>query len=141
LHVGGGSASARDGLVTNLVHCDDGNSATVSSVKANMTPATEASRVGSLGFNAPSPFVGDDGASTTVLHYRFGRYVARAPDESGVGPEVAKDLIASVPRVPLLPVDSSFGETKNIDVVADHALADVLKVDKVVLGGDLVWIV
>jgi hypothetical protein len=40
-----------------------------------------------------------------------------------------------------LPIDTCLGETEDINVMRKHALADVLKVNKIILGRDSVRIV
>ncbi len=57
-----------------------------------------------------------------------------------MGPKIFECLGASVVWVTLLPVDSRFRETEDVDVVCEHALAEVLKIYKIVLGGDTVGI-
>jgi hypothetical protein len=40
----------------------------------------------------------------------------------------------------LLPIDTGFRESPYVDIMCEHALTDVLKIKKVILGRDLVRI-
>jgi hypothetical protein len=58
-----------------------------------------------------------------------------------VRPEVPEDLIASISGTTELPIDTCLGEAEDINVMRKHALADALKVNKIILGRDSVRIV
>jgi hypothetical protein len=55
--------------------------------------------------------------------------------------EVFQDGVATVADEGLFPVKAGFGETLDVDVVGHHSLADVLKINEIILSRDFVWVV
>jgi hypothetical protein len=106
----------------------------------NIAPATEAVRIRTLSCETTRPLSCDACASAAELERSVAGDIAGGRDESRVTPEVIEDLAAAIARTVLLPIDSSFGEAKDVDVVRGEVLAEVFEIGEVFSSRDSVRI-
>jgi hypothetical protein len=115
-----------------LVHSGDENLAPVLAVDTDVAPSSEAVRVHALFNYSTSPFAGYTGASSSELCERVRSDITGGGNKSRVMPKIIQDLSAFSSRAVLFPIKSSFGQTKNIDIVVMKSLAEIFEVDEII---------
>lgn len=121
-----------NGCFAGLVHSGDENLAPVLAVDTDVAPSSKAVRVHALFHDSTGPFAGYTDASSSELCERVRSNIAGGGNKSRVVPKIIKDLSAFSSRAVLFPIKSSFGQTKNIDVIVIKSLAKIFEVYEII---------